>query len=101
MRLTPRPYRINSGPALPPLSCHAGGKLPRPLIRTTMKGKLTLYRDQYGQTFTAKTVRELRSKLRGRVSKMYVDKKDGGTVCVGYVIGQHWLTAFQPVEIPA
>jgi hypothetical protein len=29
---------------------------------------------------------------------MFVDKKDGSTVHIGYVIGQHWLTAFQPVE---
>ena len=32
---------------------------------------------------------------------MYQDKKDGSTVHVGYVIGQLWLTAFQPVEVLA
>lgn len=33
-----------------------------------------------------------------RVSKMYVDKKDGRSVHIGYVVGQHWLTAYQRVE---
>ena len=62
-----------------------------------MNGKLTLYQDQYGQTFMARTLKELRSKLSGRVSKMYVDKKDGTVKHVGYVVGRHWLTAFQPI----
>lgn len=66
-----------------------------------MKGKITLYRDQYGGTFMARTLKELRAKLPGRCSRMYQDKKDGSTVHVGYVIGQLWLTAFQPVEVLA
>lgn len=65
-----------------------------------MKGKLTLYRDQYGGTFTAKTLKELKSKLPGRFSRMFVDTVTG-TKHVGYVIGHHWLTAYQPVELPA
>ena len=32
--------------------------------------------------------------------QVYVDKKDGSVVHCGYVIGQHWLTAYRPVEIP-
>ncbi len=66
-----------------------------------MRGKQTLYVDQYGSRFWAKTVKELRGMIGmggSRLSKMYVDKKDGRTVHVGYVIGQHWLTAYQPVE---
>lgn len=69
-----------------------------------MKGKLTLFRDQYGNNFFASTVRELRSQIGmggSRVSKMYQDFKDGGTAHTGYVIGRHWLTAFQPVRRPA
>lgn len=66
-----------------------------------MKNKLTLWRDQYGNTFTSRTIAELRNKIPGRCSLMYQDKKDGSTVITGRVIGQHWLTAFQPVEIPA
>ncbi len=65
---------------------------------------ITLYIDQYGNKFYASTVKELRSQIGNggsRVSKMYVDKKDGRTICRGYVIGQHWLTAYQPKEIPA
>lgn len=69
-----------------------------------MKGKFTLFIDQYGNRFTSKTVKELRAQIGGggsRVSKMFCDKKDGRTVQTGYVIGSHWLTAYRPVEIPA
>ncbi len=68
-----------------------------------MNGKFCLYIDQYGNKFGAKSVRELRRKIANggsRVSKMFIDKKDG-VVQTGYVIGQHWLTMYQPVEIPA
>ena len=67
-----------------------------------MKGKRTLYIDQWGNRFWANTVKELRNQIgRGgsRVSKMYRDKKDGRIVHVGYVIAEHWLTAYQPVEV--
>jgi len=67
-----------------------------------MNGKAILYIDQYGSKFWSTTVAELREKIGGgRVSKMYRDKKDGSTVHVGYVIGQYWLNAYQPCEIPA
>lgn len=68
-----------------------------------MNNKLLLYIDQYGYKYWAKTVKELRSQINNggsKVSIMYCDKKDGTTVRVGYVIGQHWLTAYQPVELP-
>lgn len=61
----------------------------------------TLYLDQYGNRFYARTVKELRAQIGmggSRVSRMYQDKKDGRTVCTGYVIGTHWLSAFAPVE---
>ena len=67
-----------------------------------MKKMLTLYIDQYGNKFYASTVKELRSQIGmggSRVSKMYVDKKDGRTVQIGYVIGGHWLTAYSRLEI--
>ena len=66
-----------------------------------MNKKPTLYLDQYGNRFWAKTVKELREQIGmggSRVSKMYRDKKNGGVVHVGYVVGSHWLTAYQPVE---
>lgn len=69
-----------------------------------MNGKLTLYIDQWGQKFWARTVKELRSNIGlggSRVSKMYVDKKSGVSVHIGYVVGRHWLIAYQPVENPA
>jgi hypothetical protein len=65
-----------------------------------MKGHFTLFLDQYGNRFYSRTVRELREQVPGRLSKMYRDTTSG-TRHVGYVIGQHWLTAFQPVELPA
>ena len=67
----------------------------------TMNGKTILYIDQYGNNFWAKTVRELREQVRGACSKMYRDKADGSIMHVGYVIGQHWLTMYAPVELPA
>lgn len=69
-----------------------------------MNGKFTLYLDQWGNKFTASSVRELRGQIGmggSRVSKMFREKQDGRTVHVGYVIGRHWLEAFQPVEVAA
>jgi hypothetical protein len=69
-----------------------------------MNGKPMLYLDQYGNRFWAKTIKELRNQIGmggSKVSKMYQGKKDGSTVHTGYVVGQHWLTAFKRVEIKA
>ena len=69
-----------------------------------MNGKPTLYLDQWGNRYWANNVRELRKQIGmggSKVSKMYVDKKDGTCVHTGYVVGQHWLTAFKRVEIKA
>ena len=64
-----------------------------------MNGKTTLYVDQWGNRFYAQSTRALRDQVGGgRISKMYRDKIDGRTVHVGYVVGRHWLTAYQPVE---
>lgn len=67
-----------------------------------MRGKPTLYIDQWGTKYWATTVKDLRAKLGmggSRVYKIYVDGKDGRTLHTGYVIGEHWLTAYQRVEI--
>ena len=69
-----------------------------------MNGKLTLYIDQWNKCYWAKTVKDLRKQIQGgasKVNKMYCDKKDGSVVQTGYVIGDHWLVAYRPVEIPA
>lgn len=64
-----------------------------------MNGKPILYLDQYGHFWIASTVRELCDRLGySRASKMYIDKKDGSTVHIGYVVGPHWCAMFQPVE---
>lgn len=61
-----------------------------------------LYIDQYGYKFYAATVKELRQQIGNggsKVSKMYVDSnKDGKTYQTGYVIGNHWLTCFEPMR---
>jgi hypothetical protein len=56
-----------------------------------------LYMDQYGESVWARTVKELRSKVPGRIEKMYVDRS-GQTFHTGYVIGGRWLMAFAPIE---
>jgi len=70
-----------------------------------MQNVKKLYRDQYGNTFHAKTVQDLRKQIGmggSRVGKMYIDNvKDGKTYHVGYVIGGHWLTAYTPMYNPA
>jgi len=67
-----------------------------------MNGKLRLYVDQWGQTIYAHTVKELKEKAGfSRANRMYVDKKDGRAVHVGYVVGPHWFRAFTPFEGPA
>lgn len=64
-----------------------------------MNGKWMLYIDQWGNRFGASTVRELCQKAGySRARRMYQDKKDGRSVHVGYVIGPHWCTAYQPYE---
>lgn len=63
-----------------------------------MKGKRILYRDQFGYTWFAKSIRNLREQIPGRVSKMYVDGMNGKTYHVGYVVGKHWCTAYTPMR---
>ena len=65
-----------------------------------INGEPTLFIDQYGQRYWARSVKELKSKVGVQhCSKMYLDKKDGSVVHCGYVLGEHWLTAFKPVEV--
>jgi len=66
-----------------------------------MRRVTTLYLDQYGNRFFANTVKELRQQIRGRCSRMYIDRKDGSALHIGYVIGDHWLTMYRRVEVPA
>ena len=61
-----------------------------------------LFIDQYGQKIWARGRMDLKEKAGpGKVSIMYVDKKDGQTVRCGYVVGQRWFSEFAPVERPA
>lgn len=64
-------------------------------VRQNTKKPYRLFVDQFGNKFWARTVRELRTEVGGgSVSKMYVDKEDGRTYHVGYVIGTYWLTEY-------
>jgi hypothetical protein len=55
-------------------------------------------RDQYNQTYHnlgAYPRKELLHRLgHTHADKMYVDKKDGSVVHIGYVIGGLWITLF-------
>lgn len=69
-------------------------------VNTMLHGKLTLFIDQYGNRWEARSVLELRDKIGGgRVSKMYVHDKSGNFYHVGYVVGDYWCQAFVPVRI--
>ena len=54
--------------------------------------------DQYNQTYHG--LRHPRKDLlerlgRSKASKMYIDRKDGSSVHVGYVIAGQWLTIYE------
>jgi len=54
--------------------------------------------DQYGQTFHGLTYprKELCEILGNKhADKMYVDKKNGDILHVGYVIAGHWLNVYK------
>jgi len=61
----------------------------------------TLFVDQYGQMVVASSAKELLVKVNGtKAIKQYIDKKSGGSVWNGYVVGHRWFTAFKWQEIP-
>lgn len=61
-----------------------------------MNGKRIMYRDQFGNTFWASTVKELcREVGYSRAARMYRDTAEG-TFHSGYVVGPHWCTAYVP-----
>ena len=63
--------------------------------------KRYLFVSQWGDRFYAASRKELKEQVPGKVSIMYRDKKDGSSVRCGYVIGNLWLTQYEPVERPA
>jgi len=69
---------------------------------TLLDGKTsTLFIDQYGDREWATTLKELKGKCPGRVSKMYFDRKDGTARHAGYVIGPRWFTAYREASVLA
>jgi hypothetical protein len=63
-----------------------------------MNKKTVLYIDQYGSKYACQYVKDLKRVhyLEGKISRMYVDGKDGKSYHVGYVVGEHWLRAYIP-----
>lgn len=55
--------------------------------------------DQYGQTYhnLGKHPRKglLEQLCATNASKMYVDKKDGATVHIGYIVNRLWITLYE------
>lgn len=71
----------------------------------TRKGKKPPQRfmgvDQFGNTYHGlkNPRKDLIDKIGSKsVSKMYVDKKSGGTKHVGYVVGRHWVSVYKVSE---
>ena len=70
---------------------------------TFFDGKPVMFIDDLtGAPVWASSLKELRQRVPGaNKGFMYVDKPDGSTVRIGYVIGDRWLTAFKPIELSA
>ena len=61
-----------------------------------------LFIDQYGDRIYADTVKELREKAGGGVTRrMFHDMPEGPPMHVGYVVGRRWFTEDAVVERPA
>jgi hypothetical protein len=72
------------------------------MMNPLTNNQTTLFIDQYGDPVWAKTAKELKEKAGGgRLFKVYVDKKSGGTVHCGYGVGRRWFNAYRPIEVPA
>lgn len=60
--------------------------------------------DQYNQIYAIPgrhPRKELLERLgRRKATRMFIDRKDGSTKHIGYVIAGLWLTLFAPVERP-
>lgn len=66
--------------------------------------EVSMFIDQYGYKYHAKNRKELIEAVspygNPKVSIMYQDKKDGRTVRVGYIVGEHWCTEYKRIERP-
>lgn len=70
-------------------------------MKMFVKGRFTLFRDQYRNTFFARSLEELKEEVGyTKADKMYIDDLNGNTYHCGYILGDHWLTAYQEVRIP-
>jgi len=61
-----------------------------------LHGNPTLFVDQYGYKYTAKTLADLHKQVgKGRVERMFLDQ-NGKTYHIGYIVGKLWLRAYLP-----
>jgi hypothetical protein len=56
-----------------------------------------IFINQYDRIYSARTLKELREQIPGRVSLMYIDDKASKSYHIGYVIGREWLTEYKSV----
>jgi hypothetical protein len=59
--------------------------------------KIKVWIDHYGKTHYALNITELRKRLGGRCTKLYVDRY-GKTYHIGYAIGKLWLYQYERVD---
>lgn len=72
--------------------------------RVTGRPRYGVAIDQYGRVFRygAHARKDLMRQLDSKhADKMYVDKRKGPPMHIGYIIRGHWLTLYAPVELPA
>lgn len=59
-----------------------------------MKPRFSLHVDQFGNRYYARTLKELRKQIPGKVSRMFFEDKSGNVYHCGYVIGKRWLNSY-------
>ena len=61
--------------------------------------KTFLVQDQYGELkiLEGTSIRSLLTEYTGikHISKMYIDRKDGSTHHIGYVLGRQWFNVYE------
>lgn len=63
-----------------------------------MSKRNRMFVDQYGGIVWARTAKELREKVGGRLAKLYHDGPKGSVLHVGYVVGSRWFREYAAVE---
>jgi hypothetical protein len=59
-----------------------------------------IFMDQHGDIERALSLKDLRTRVKGRCTPMYVDGYDGKTYKTGWVIGKRWFSVFIEMRKP-